>query len=177
LARQAAENGFEVMLHMPMESSNGHISHPGIIRVEMDAAEIADMTARALEDVPGVEGINNHTGSYFTETEPAMRAVFELVKARELYFVDSRTSASSIAPALAQQMDVPVAVRDVFLDNENDYAYIAAQFEELIAKAKFRGYAVGIAHFRRDTFDALVELLPRLAEEDIELVHASELVQ
>jgi polysaccharide deacetylase 2 family uncharacterized protein YibQ len=176
-ARQARDLGFEVMLHMPMESNNANETHPGMIMTAMSATEITNGTIDALATVPGAVGINNHVGSRFTETATALEPVLTVLKERGLYFVDSRTSAGSTAPESAQEAGVPVAVRDVFLDNEKDFDAIEAQFNILIAKARSRGHAIGICHFRPDTLKALAQLLPRLAEEGLSLVHASELVQ
>lgn len=176
IAREGAARGFEIMLHMPMESDSPTVKHAGMITTTMEAAAITEHTAAALAAVPGIVGVNNHTGSKFTEDEAGMRSVMALLKERGLYFIDSRTSAQSVAPAMAREAGVPVAVRDVFLDNEADTGYIAQQFAMLIDKAKERGYAIGICHFRPVTLEAMRTLVPQLKSEGIELVHASAFV-
>jgi hypothetical protein len=177
LATEGAARGFEIMLHMPMESSSSTVTHPGMILTTMKSEDIATYTESALDRIPGVEGINNHTGSKFTEFEDGMRLVMAVLHDRNLYFIDSRTSAQSVAPAVAREVGVPVAIRDVFLDNEADPDYIGRQFNELMAKAKERGFAIGICHFRPVTLQVMSDLLPKLESEGIDLVHASEFVQ
>lgn len=176
IAKEGAARGFEIMLHMPMESDSPTVTHTGMITTGMEAAAIAEHTAAAIAEVPGLAGVNNHTGSKFTEYEAGLAPVMALLKERGLYFVDSRTSAQSVAPVAARAAGVPVAIRDVFLDNEADTGYITQQFELLMDKAKERGFAIGICHFRPVTLEAMRELLPRLKSSGIELVHVSEFV-
>ncbi|MBN2310193.1 MAG: divergent polysaccharide deacetylase family protein [Candidatus Hydrogenedentes bacterium] len=175
-AQRAAEKGFEVMLHMPMETNSKSAKFPGSIKIAMTKDEIRALTEKALAQVPGAVGVNNHTGSKFTADEKSMRAFLELVKERGLYFVDSRTTAETVAYTLAQELGVPSAERDVFLDNEADVGKIRTQLTELVDTAKEQGAAIGICHFRPKTAQALAEFLPTLEESGVTLVHASELV-
>ena len=48
-----------------------------------------------------------------------MALVMAELRARGLLFLDSRTTAQSVAAAEAQRLGVPHAERDVFLDNEH----------------------------------------------------------
>jgi len=176
-ATRAAERGFEVMLHMPMESDNGHVTHPGIVTTDMSKEEITERTLAAIREIPGVKGLNNHTGSKFTADREAMGAMLAIMKEHGLYFIDSRTSADSKVEELGAALKVPVASRDVFLDNHANGDSIAKQFDLLMAKAKKNGKAIGICHFRPATLRAMRELLPKLKAENIQLVPASDVVQ
>ena len=176
LAERARDKGFEVMLHMPMEAGNENVIYPGEIRTDMDAEEIAELTRRALADISGADGVNNHTGSAFTEDENAMRAFLDVLREEELYFVDSVTSPESIAYDTAVEMGVPAIRRNVFLDHDRDEEAIRGAFEELMDYATEEGKAVGIGHFQTAFADIIGELLLLLEEEGIELVPVSELV-
>ncbi len=177
-AERAAAAGFEVMLHMPMESSGGgeHV-FAGQIETAMPPEAIEAATRAALEAVPGARGVNNHTGSRFTQDAVAMEAFLRPLKEQGLYFIDSRTTPDSVALQTARAMGVPSAPRHVFLDNNGNGDLIRKQFAELTALARAQGGAIGICHFREATAVALAELLPTLDGEGIELVHASEMVQ
>ncbi len=177
IAEAAQEAGFEVMLHMPMEPSPGASPYPNSIMTSMPRAEIFSTIDRALEQVPGARGLNNHTGAAFTADPAAMAHVIDYCKERGLFFVDSRTIHTSLAFDMAKAAGVPAAVRDVFLDNEPDTDFAAGQFEELIDVAVRHGSAIGITHFRIESARALEEWLPRLEEQGIELVPVSELLQ
>ncbi len=176
-AQRATELGFEVMLHMPMENSSEHNTYPGQLTVGMPAEEVHRLTKDALEDVPGAAGINNHTGSRFTSDATSMRAFLEGIKPLELFFIDSRTISTSTAFEIAQEMDIPSASRDLFLDHESDKTYIRERFNQLIELTKKQGTAIGICHFRRPSVEVLREMLPEFEKAGIEIVHASELIE
>lgn len=178
LAEAAEAAGFEVMLHMPMQTHSKKIKpFPGQINTDMDADTIERLTNEALAQVPGAVGANNHTGSLFTSDPERMRVFLDVLKKRGLYFVDSLTIASSEAFEVAEDMEVPAAQRTVFLDNTPDPESIQAQFKALVEAAQNNGHAIGIGHFRKNTVAVLEELLPTLAEEGCQLVHVSELVR
>lgn len=177
-ARAAVEKGFEVMVHMPMETYSKEVrAFPKQLTVDMGAEEIARLTTEALKRVPGAKGVNNHTGSRFTAEPDKLRPFFQVIKPANLYFVDSRTSASTRAYAVARHMNVPAAERDVFLDNSSAPDAIRQRLAELVARAKKNGQAIGIGHFRPSTVAVLSEELPKLATQDVRLVHVSELIQ
>jgi hypothetical protein len=176
-AEAGNERGFEIMLHMPMETLSESVEpYPGQINTTMTREEITEGTVQALKQIPHVAGVNNHTGSKFTGDAMRMEIFLEVLKDRKLFFVDSYTQPDSLAWKVAQSLKVPSDRRDVFLDNEADPAAIRAQFEKLITLAKKRGEAIGIGHFRGATAETLKELLPLLEKEGVTLVHASELV-
>lgn len=176
-AEAAARLGFEVILHMPMESVNADVSHPGMIRTDMTRERIAELTIAALDQIPQAIGVNNHTGSKFTSDPEALGPFFDTIRQRGVFFVDSLTIAESRAYFLAKELRIPTAVRDVFLDNERDEAYISGKFDELIKVAKTRGTAVGICHFRPVTARILHDMLARMEREGVELVHVSDLLR
>ena len=176
LAERARDKGFEVMLHMPMEAGNENVIYPGEVRTDMNAEEIAELTGRALTDISGADGVNNHTGSAFTEDADAMKTFLEVLREEELYFVDSVTSPKSVAYDAAVEMGVPAIRRNIFLDHDRDEDAIRGAFKALMEYAKTHGKAVGIGHFQTAFADILGELLLLLEEEGIELVPVSELV-
>jgi len=178
IAQAALALGFEIMLHMPMETHGSTVKpFPGQLTTTMDKADIENITREALAQVPGAVGVNNHTGSKFAEDEERLRSFFDVLKDNSLYFVDSRTLATSKAFGVAQSAGIPASERDVFLDNVDDPQKIAEQLDALVAAAKAQGHAIGIGHFRAKTAEALKKTLPGLAEAGVDLVHASELVQ
>lgn len=175
-AARAAERGFEVILHMPME--NGTLRpYPGELSTAMATDEIRRLTEEALAQVPGAAGVNNHTGSVFTANADSVRAFLNVVKEHGLYFVDSRTSGASLAAREARTLGIPAGRRYVFLDHELNHAFISKQFQQLITEAKRAGSAIGIGHFRKVTAEALAELIPTLETQGVQLVHASELMR
>ncbi len=176
-ARRARDLGFEVMLHMPMENASEHVSYPGQITVDMSPEEIHRLTEEALADVPGVAGINNHTGSKFTADADSMRTFLDGIRNRDLFYVDSRTISTSTGFDLAREMGIPCAARDLFLDHESNKKYIRARFRQLIEISMKHGNAIGICHFRRNSVAVLQEMIPEFTKEGIAIVHVSELTE
>jgi polysaccharide deacetylase 2 family uncharacterized protein YibQ len=177
LAERAAALGFEVMLHMPMENISATLRHEGQLNVGMTDGEIDRLTAAALAQVPHAVGINNHMGSKFTAETKAMEAFLGWVEAYGLYFVDSGTTADSVAYETAQGLGIRTAARTLFLDNDDDPEAIRTRILELIAMAQQQGEAIGIGHFRPNTAAVLAQLVPQLPTMGIELVPASALVR
>ena len=95
---------------------------------------------------------------------------------RDLYFVDSRTNAATVAAQTAADFRVPHLSRAVFLDNEIEAGAIGAQFERLVALAERDGVAVGIGHPYPATAEFLSTALPTLRCRGIELALVSEVL-
>ncbi len=177
-ALRAAAKGFQIMLHMPMQTHSKTIKpFPGQLNTNMAKEEIERLTADAIGQVPGIVGVNNHTGSKFTEDVEGLTYFMNVVKQKGLFFVDSRTLGTSKAYAVARAMGVRAGQRNIFLDNSADPVKIRAAFQKLISRAKTHGQAIGIGHFREKTVAVLSEELPKLKAEGVTLVHVSELVQ
>ena len=177
LAERAAALGFEVMLHMPMENTSATLRHEGQLNVDMTESEIDRLTAAALAQVPHAVGVNNHMGSKFTAEADAMESFLGWVRSSGLYFVDSGTTAESVAYETARNFGIRSATRTLFLDNDDDPDAIRTRFLELIAMAQQQGEAIGIGHFRPNTAAVLGQLVPQLPTMGIELVPASALVR
>lgn len=178
LAVSAHKRDKEVMLHLPMESEEGNALGPGALTLDMTHAEFSRTIESDLKAIPYVTGINNHMGSLITQHPGDMLWLMQEINHHgNLFFVDSRTTEFTVAQQVAQETGVPNLRRDVFLDNDQRPAAIAAQFSRLIALARHRGSAVAIGHPHPTTLRFLEKQLPRLRDEGIELVSISELIK
>ncbi len=178
-ARIAYQNNLEVMLHLPLESinSNGENDIEGLIHSQMSEEEIRRAMDTDLEQVPYIKGVNNHMGSRITPNEIFMNIILGAIKDRNLFFIDSRTSAQSIAYTVAQRMKIPSAYRHVFLDGENREDYIKNQLIELFRRAQRNEKAVGICHPTDLTLKVLRENLHLAEKYQLELVFVSQIVE
>jgi len=175
--RLAAENGFEVMLHCPLEAINPDLPlGPGAIRCDTPSDELIRIFNDDILGLPHIVGVNNHMGSAFTTDTEAMRRLLTEVKRNDLFFIDSLTIGGTVTRSLAEELGVAFGRRDIFLDHENTEEYINRQFEALKKKAKDRGFAIAIGHDRPLTMNMLLHLIPTLAEDNIQLVPASALI-
>ena len=177
--KEAKEKGFEVMLHVPMMPHAKADLAPVTLSPDMQEDEIKNDFEQMLDRYKGLgmKGINNHMGSLFTEDEKSLGYVMQILKDRNLFFLDSKTTAKSVGAKVAAEYGVPYIARDVFLDNENDYNYIMGQLRQTEKIAHMRGYAVAIGHPRSQTYLALRDWMKELPERRIRLVRLGDLVR
>jgi hypothetical protein len=178
-AEAARRAGREVMLHLPMQAEAGpHVSPgEGEIRVGMGRRQVERVLQLDLASVPHAAGANNHMGSRATADPRLMAALMTSLAERHLYFVDSRTTAASVAFDAARQQGLPALYRSVFLDDTQSAAYTVGQLREFRRVLEEQGIAVAIGHPYPTTIAALAEFLPELERDSVELVPASSLLQ
>lgn len=177
-AASARTHGFGVILHVPMEPEGAVAdrTEPFLLRRGMPPEEIADRFARMVADVSQANGASNHMGSAFTSDLTAMAAFAQALKGKRFFFVDSVTSAGTVGFMAMEQAGVPATRRDVILDDDGRPEEMRRQWAAAIALAKERGQAVLLCHARRETRNALLELLPQLRREGIRPVTVEELL-
>lgn len=178
IARRIYDAGQELLLHLPMEPTGYPEVNPGVgaLMVEMTDVELVQTLRENLDAFPYVKGVNNHMGSKFCQDERKLRPVMLELNTRGLFFLDSRTTSKTKAYTVAQELDVPSAERNVFLDNIQNPRAIRAQLSRLIELARLRGEAIGIAHPHEVTLEVLRQEIPKLSKKGVELVPVSQLV-
>jgi polysaccharide deacetylase 2 family uncharacterized protein YibQ len=176
IAEEASRRGYQVLLHMPVESNGGEKAETIELRAGMSSDDAVRMLQGMLDTVPLAIGVNNHQGSLGTSDSKLMNAIMPALHERRLFFVDSRTSSSSVAFAAARRAGVPAASRDVFLDDVQDAAAIHHQLELAVEDAKLHGQAIAIGHPHPATLQVLQEFLPRIQNEGVQIVFASQVV-
>lgn len=177
LAILARQRGHEILLHMPMQSVGGADPGPHALTVDLAAVEIRARVGAALDRFGDAIGLNNHMGSRFTAERRLLVPLVEELAARGLVFVDSRTVTNSQGALAAEEVGVPFAARDVFLDNDLSPEALRGQFEELERVARRRGHAVAIGHPHDATLAALAAWLPQVGERGIQIVPVSAIVR
>lgn len=173
LAHQA---GKAVILHLPMEGIPGKDPGPDALKYDLPEEEIRARTRKALGDVPFIEGANNHMGSRMTADATRMHWILEEFRGRKLYFVDSRTIATTTGWQVAEALHIPTIQRKVFLDDDKAFPEIRKQFERAVAFAQKDGEAVAIGHIYPETVAALETLIPE-AKGRVQFVFVRELVK
>lgn len=178
VAEEAYRRGYQVMLHLPMQSENDTAKTEEIeLRVGMDQQRVDSALAGMLETVPHAVGVNNHQGSRATADPALMAMLMPELRRRGLFFVDSRTLASTVAYDTAERLGVRAASRKVFLDDSTNREAILGQLELAARDAGRDGSAIAIGHPRPATIAALAEGLPRLEARGIRLVFVSDVVK
>ncbi len=178
VAEEAHLHGDQVLLHLPMEAeAEGAKREPVELRVGMKPQQVKQELAGMLETVPHAAGVNNHQGSRATADPALMAALMPALRERGLFFIDSRTTAATVAYDAAKRSGVRSASRKVFLDDVQSRAAILAQLELAARDAQRDGFAIAIGHPHPVTIAALAEGVPRLEARGIRLVFASDVVQ
>ncbi|NWE25717.1 divergent polysaccharide deacetylase family protein [Pseudomonas gingeri] len=171
-AREAHKAGKIVMLHMPMDPATGPFAwHP-----ELPLDELQKRLAAAFKAVPYTSGVNNHEGSRMTAEPVAMAWLMAELQRRNKFFVDSRTSARTVAASEAQKISLASVSRDVFLDNERTEPAITAQLETAIRLARKQGTVVVIGHPYPQTLAVLERELPRLKEQGVDWIDIKSMI-
>jgi len=166
----AHARGHELMMHMPMQPLAALDAGPDVLSDQLPPAELYRRVEADLDRFPGFVGINNHMGSRFTAYPPGMKIVMQSLHQRGLLFIDSMTTAKSVGMAEARAAGVPAARRNIFLDDVEDQASVAAQLVKAEQQAKSAGSVIVIGHPHDGTIAALSAWLPTLEKKGITLV-------
>jgi polysaccharide deacetylase 2 family uncharacterized protein YibQ len=175
---RAADKGHELIVHMPMQPVKmaGNNPGPNALLTALTPEQNLQRLNENLSRFEGYIGLNNHMGSDLTANREALQPIMAEIKRRGLWFLDSRTIGNSVAGPLAEEMGVPYASRDVFLDNAASVQSVLMQLKELEKIARHRGYAVGIGHPHEATITALQQWLPQVQAHGVEIVPLSTII-
>jgi polysaccharide deacetylase 2 family uncharacterized protein YibQ len=175
---EASKKNFEIILHLPLESIDETMNPgPGVLRHNLSEMEIEGQLNQDLNTVPGAIGVNNHMGSLGTQDPYLMACLMKIIGEKGLFFIDSRTTAASVAEQYALEYQVPYGKRRVFIDNDGDPSLKKAALRKLIKIALQDGSAIGIAHVREGNAAVITEMLPEFSKAGVEFVPVSELVK
>lgn len=177
LAERAHRQGKEIMLHAPMSNRHNYPLGRGGLKTGMQRTEFLAVLRENLANIPHIKGVNNHMGSQLTEQAEPMGWLMDELHQRQLYFVDSRTSAMTQALTMAEKIHLPSRKRDVFLDDERTTSNIKHQLIRALKLAQQRGAAIAIGHPYPETLSELEQLQPLLVQYQVRLVKASQLMQ
>lgn len=177
IAKKIRDTGHEVILHQPMQALDlNQDPGPKAVTGEMSPAEVQKLVAENLAELAPVKGINNHEGSLVTSREDLMKAVLELVKEKNLIFLDSRTNAKTVVPKVAKELGVIFFERNIFLDNSKKPVDMQKQLEEGMKYARENGQAILIGHvFTVELAELLKKMHKEILTQGFEIKTLSEL--
>jgi len=145
-ARRIRAAGKEVLLHQPMEAVNGPAPGPGALYAGMNAHAILAILNKNIAEIGPVAGMNNHQGSKITADQQMMETVLRFCREQGIHFMDSRTTAHTTAPAIAQRLGMKIGERNIFIDNEQSRSAMDRAIKDGLALAVRNGSAVMIGH-------------------------------
>ena len=177
IAKKALKSGKEVIIHMPMESSVSMTGEDEFkLKVGMTSEEIEWRLNEALKEIPEAIGINNHQGSKATTNGKVMGVVASVLKNKNKFFLDSRTSSKTVGEKTMRSVGVLTARRHIFLDNDLNIDNISKQLDKLVALSQKKGMAIGIGHVKANTLKVLEREIPILLERGFEFKFVSQVV-
>jgi len=176
LDESAYQDGRTILLHLPMQPRSSEWNPgPGALYLGENKARVKEVFEKNLDAVPHATGVNNHMGSLYTENIEAMTTLLALIKEKELFYIDSFTTADSVGMRLAAQTGVKTARRHVFLDNTLSEEKVFQQLDKLVETAEQQGYGIGIGHPNQVTLLALSKYVNKLRSR-VKLVSVTELL-
>jgi hypothetical protein len=178
-AEKSHQAGREILLHLPMEPLGYPEKNPGegALLTEMDNERLRMELAGDLESVPYLIGVNNHMGSKLMENGPKLRKIFNLLKEKELFFLDSRTTANSKAKEAADATGIGFVSRDVFIDNGQNAEETYNNMRKALREHTDWNKKVLIGHPYPSTTSALKRIVKELPSEGIEIVPISKILE
>ncbi|MEG0797335.1 MAG: divergent polysaccharide deacetylase family protein [Acidaminococcaceae bacterium] len=170
-------NNKKAILHLPMEPMDmSAASESRMVTVAMTKEQVQNYTSEAINSLPGIIGVNNHQGSRATSNTATMKAVLGVLQSRDLFFVDSNTIAQSVGNIVAEQLGVPTARNQMFLDNSSDVGEIKKRIWLAAESANKNGSVIAICHARPNTAEAWSQIYPELKASGINLVPVTSLL-
>jgi len=117
---KANASGHDILIHMPMEPIDIKNNDPGkdAILVEYNENKVKSLVREYIKRLPLAVGANNHMGSLATSRADIMKPVLQVLKANDLIFIDSYTSANSVVAQVAEKEKMKIWERDIFLDDQ-----------------------------------------------------------
>lgn len=168
--------GKDYIIHQPMEAIGGQNPGPGALLVGMNEEQVDAIVTDNLKDYSEVRGMNNHMGSAGTADLGLMSILFKVLKEKDMYFLDSRTTSKSAGREASEDVGIPFAERSIFLDNSNERMEILEAVENGLNVSEKNGRAIMIGHiWTEELANILLELYPSLLENNYALNNLTEL--
>ncbi len=156
--KKAKEKGQDVIIHVPMEPLGDKVNPgPVYFSQNMSDEEFVKAVDIIFGSFEGYIGINNHMGSKATQDKILMGKLMEILKEKNIYFLDSKTIKNSVAAEMASEYGVKNLSRDVFLDHEENIEFVKKSFDKVGGIALDKGVAIAIGHPKENTIKILIE--------------------
>ncbi len=171
--------GHEVLVAIPMEPDDYPINDAGPYTLLTSIPE--DQNKQRLHWVlsrsTGYVGVSTFMANKFTTKLSALRPVLSELKSRGLILLDVRQNPLSSAIGIAKKLRMPIAARDLFLDDIATRSNIRARLAQVEEIAKKRGFAVAIARPYPVTVTEVARWAAKVRERGLTLAPISAIAQ
>ena len=173
---QARAKGHEVLIELPMESTDFNAAEPGA-----DRALMANRNAAAnlrnldwlLSRAQGYFGVTNYNGDRFlTRADVAAPVLDKLSKSGLSFVSDGSVNAPSLS-ALSSSANLPFAKGYTLIDSQQDTTIIQSELSRLSAQAQNSGGTIGVGFAYPETIAAVKNWAVGLESQGLALAPAS----
>ena len=173
--REARQNGFEVLIDLPMEPIEFPQNDPGRDTLLTTLSEVENLNRieHIMSQAGGFAGLLATHGSKFTLSSEVLLPILKSIKARGLLYVDSRSTSRSVGPELSSSIQLPRAFNNIFIDKNPSARNINTKLKELEIIAKKTKFAVAIAQPLPITLELLNNWIKGLKAKGIALAPVS----
>jgi polysaccharide deacetylase 2 family uncharacterized protein YibQ len=173
--QQARNRGHEIVMQVALEPFDLPNVKPGRNTLTVDASPEENLKNLrwALSRTTNYTAVMNYMGGRFVTDKVAMGPFMAELGKRGLGYLDDGSSARSVAPELALQDRVPLAVADTMIDAEQDRGAIRKKLDQLEATARAKGFAIGTGSAFDVTVDAVAAWVNEARKRGIEIVPIS----
>jgi len=147
LAERARAQKHELLLQLPMEPFEYPDNDPGpqTLLTSLPGEQNLDRLYWHLSRIQGFVGVTNFMGARFVAADAAMQPLMRELAKRGLAYLDDGSSPRSVAPRVAEGVQMPFARADAVLDQVPTSAEIDRALQRLEVIARERGAAIGVA--------------------------------
>ena len=179
--RAAREHKREVVLFMPMEPENYPRVNPGpaTLLVNMSAGRIEQALRREIEMARPVVAVANLMGSFATQDEAFMTAVYRELRRANLPFLHVGAVPRAVCRPLASRVGAAYDEPDAILDGEArraDTRALDRSWSEVLEHARQRGTALVLLRVTRTTAPWLDRAFASKRLEGLELAPLSTVI-
>ncbi len=177
--QMARREGHEISLQLPMEPLGYPTIDPGpqTLTSKASVGENLGNLRWSLGRMTNYPMVANYLGAGLTNKDTKLRPILQEIKNRGLAFFDDGSVDSSMAIAIAKDIQLPYLQGNAIIDSRRDANAIRAQLNALEALSKQQGYAVGTATAFPDTITIIKEWAINAQKRGILIVPASNLVK
>jgi polysaccharide deacetylase 2 family uncharacterized protein YibQ len=175
----ARQQGHEVFLEAPLEPFDYPDNDPGPDTLLTGQAPRDNLNRlySIMSKFEGYAGLINNMGAKFTASGADFGPMMEELAARGLGYVDDGSSNRSLAPQLAAANRIPFARVTNTLDADPNRNAILAALDQLVAKAKQDGSAVGLISALPISIETVADWASQLGDVGVEIVPMSALMK
>jgi len=176
---RARQDGHETLLAVPMEPFDYPRSDPGpnTLLTNLPNSDNLRRLYWSLRRGTGYIGVTTLSGSRFTTTPSKITPILEELKDRGLMVFDARVAPHSVLKDLARQLQLPVAMSTLQIDQTLSPDAIDAALNQLEQTARHTGHAVGVAAALPVTLERLEPWVKQLSSRGIALAPLSAMVE